>query len=350
MPNPLIGIGLHGVGALSSALCYTPQRKSKDWSWQTYWLTQAAVCWLILPLIVAVMTTPHLLAVLRDSPSMPMIKAFFLGLCYGVGGTAFGVAIRYLGFSITYAISVGLSSVIGTLLPPILSNQLSMLFHQNGSGWIFAGLGIAALGIAASGVAGKLRDENKINISGGESNRHHLVKGMLYAVVAGVLSAFFGIALSVGQPITDVAVQYGAGQFQGNVVLALACSGAFLSTAIICLVLHVREGSLHEYIAFVDGPTLSLLATNFGLAALTGALWYGQFLLYGVAHTFMGRYKFVSWTLHMTMLVLFSAMVGVALKEWSHCKRRTIAVLASALFLLLGAVGTIAYGSYIGGQ
>ena len=30
-PNPLLG-------ACSAALCYTPQKKTKQWPWQTYWL------------------------------------------------------------------------------------------------------------------------------------------------------------------------------------------------------------------------------------------------------------------------------------------------------------------------
>jgi len=51
--NPLLGTLLHAVGALSAAVCYTPQKATRGWSWQTYWLAQASVCWLILPLGVA---------------------------------------------------------------------------------------------------------------------------------------------------------------------------------------------------------------------------------------------------------------------------------------------------------
>ena len=44
--NVLLGSALHSVGAICAALCYTPQQKLRAWSWQTYWLTQAAICWL----------------------------------------------------------------------------------------------------------------------------------------------------------------------------------------------------------------------------------------------------------------------------------------------------------------
>ena len=50
-PNPLLGVGLHSVGALFAATCYTPQKKVKGWAWQTYWLTQVSFCWFLLPVI-----------------------------------------------------------------------------------------------------------------------------------------------------------------------------------------------------------------------------------------------------------------------------------------------------------
>ncbi len=350
MTNPILGAGLHGIGAFSSALCYTPQKKTKAWSWQTYWMAQAAVCWLILPIIVAALTTPHFLSVLRESPRDAMLRSFLLGLCYGVGGTAFGVAIRYLGFSMTYALSVGISCVLGTLLPPLLASQLSGLLQRTGSVWVFSGIAIATAGIFASGIAGKLRDTDQAgSIAITVAERTGLTKGLLFALVAGVLSAVFGLALAAGQPIADVAARYGAGKFQGNVILIFACGGAFVSTAIFCLYLHWKDKSLREYVSFADGPARNLLAANFALAVVTGLLWYGQFFFYGMAHTYMGLYRFTSWALHMSMLVLFSACVGVFLKEWRGCRLSTQLVLFSSFAALVIAVGFITYGSYLGG-
>jgi L-rhamnose-H+ transport protein len=350
MANPLFGVTLHGVGALSSSLCYTPQKKVRDWSWQTYWLAQASVCWLLLPISGAVLSTPHLLAVLHAAPPSSMLRATLLGFFYGVGGTAFGVALRYLGFSITYSISVGLSCVLGTLLPPILAGEVHRIAQQAGSAWIFAGVALAATGIAASGVAGWLRDRRPSHVGAAARPHSDLGKGLLFAIAAGLLSAVFGLALSAGQPIADTAARFGAGQYQGNIILVFACGGAFLSTLIICLVLHYREDSIHEYMAFADGPARRILAANLVLAMLTGALWYGQFLCYGIAHTYMGFYKFTSWSLHMSMLVLFSTGLGLALREWDRSGKQAIVSLLSAIVLLLTAVGFITYGSYIGGQ
>ena len=45
--NAFLGVGLHAVGAFSSASCYTPQKQTKLWAWEIYWITQASCAWLI---------------------------------------------------------------------------------------------------------------------------------------------------------------------------------------------------------------------------------------------------------------------------------------------------------------
>ena len=49
--NPFLGIAIHAIGALSSSACYAPQKKVSGWSWQSYFLTQAAFCWFLLPIL-----------------------------------------------------------------------------------------------------------------------------------------------------------------------------------------------------------------------------------------------------------------------------------------------------------
>lgn len=100
--NPLLGTLLHAFGAGAVALCYTPQQKLRGWSWQTYWLAQASICWLIAPIIGAWLTIPELGQVLSAAPRQAMVITFLLGICYGVGGTAFGLAIKHIGYSLTY--------------------------------------------------------------------------------------------------------------------------------------------------------------------------------------------------------------------------------------------------------
>src|SRR5512135_2771170 len=137
--NPFLGVVMHAVGAFFAATCYTPQKRVKRWSWQTYWLTQAAFCWFLLPILGAMLTIPDLFAVLREAPRDAMLNSFLLGAAYGIGGTAFGLSIRHIGFSLTYAIAVGLSSVLGTLIPPLVRGTLGTTLNKPGATWIIGG-------------------------------------------------------------------------------------------------------------------------------------------------------------------------------------------------------------------
>ncbi|MGH7980488.1 MAG: L-rhamnose/proton symporter RhaT, partial [Limisphaerales bacterium] len=260
-PHPLLGVGLHAIGALFAAICYTPQKKVRGWSWQTYWITQAAFCWFLLPIIGAWLTIPDLITVLREAPSSAMRNSFLLGMAYGVGGTAFGISIRYIGFSLTYAIAVGLSSVLGTLIPPLVKGTLATMLHKPGGSWIEAGIAVGALGIACAGWAGRLKEKDLS--AQNERGEFSLAKGLLLSLLAGVLSAVYSFALEAGTPIADVAAAHGAGVFRGNVVYIFANTGAFLTTAVYCLWLHARHGTLGELVELPAGSEEKALPVNF---------------------------------------------------------------------------------------
>ncbi len=344
--NPLLGVLLHGVGAFFAATCYTPQKQVKRWSWQTYWLTQAAFCWFLLPIIGAMLTIPDLLNVLREAPRSAMLNSFLLGAAYGIGGTAFGISIRYIGFSLTYAIAVGLSSVLGTLIPPLVKGTLGVTLSKPGAGWIVAGIVVGALGIAGAGFAGRLKElDLTANQTKGEFS---LMTGLALSLLAGVLSAVYGFALEAGEPIADAASAHGAGVWRGNVVYIFSNTGAFLTTAVYCLWLHARHKTLGELVELPAGPEKASLPLNWAMAVVTGAFWYGQFFFYNLGHVRMGTYKFTSWAIHMIMLVLFSNVVGLVLREWRACRRLTRSTVALALLVLVGAVLLLTYGNYVG--
>ena len=50
----------------------------------------------------------------------------------------------------------------------------------------------------------------------------------------------------------------------------------------------------------------------------------------------------------MIMLVLFSNLVGIALREWRACRRWTDRTIALALLVLVAAVLLLTYGNHLG--
>ncbi|MEX2028777.1 MAG: L-rhamnose/proton symporter RhaT, partial [Candidatus Curtissbacteria bacterium] len=230
---------------------------------------------------------------------------------------------------------------------PLVHGELGAILNKAGSGWVMSGVAIGALGIATCGLAGRSKEKDL------EKNRNSpssfsFPKGLPLCLLAGILSAMYGFALDQGQPIADVAEKYGAGHFQGNAIYIFANTGAFFSTAIFCLYLHFKQQTFPEYQRLAGKGKPSSLSLNYMMAFATGLLWYSQFFFYGLGHTRMGEYKFSSWAIHMIMLVLFSGIVGLVLKEWTDVKRGTKWTLALALTALIFAVLSLTYGNYTG--
>jgi L-rhamnose-H+ transport protein len=161
--------------------------------------------------------------------------------------------------------------------------------------------------------------------------------------LAGVLSALYGFSLDQGKPIADIAADHGAGNYQGNVVYIFSNTGAFVTTLLYCLYLHSKEKTFGQYISTGSKG----LFVNYLMAMLTGLLWYGQFFFYGLGHVRMGKFKFTSWAIHMIMLVLLSAVVGLILKEWKGTSSKTKQLLVSALVVLLAAILLLTYGNWM---
>lgn len=340
-PSPLLGTALHGIGAGSAALCYAPQRYLHQWSWQTYWLVQASGCWFLFPIIFAWFTIPELGTVLAEAPKAAMLKSYLLGVVYGVGGIAFGVAIRYIGYSLTYALAIAISCILGTLLPPILAGKLGETLAQTGSGYVIGGVLIGGAAMIVTGLAGFRRErEGASGVSGTPFNAR---LGLPLVALAGVLSAVFNLSLQAAQPVADVAAKYGAGHFQGNVIYLFSNSGAFTTTLLYVAWLATKNRSWGELLRTPDGTGL---LRNYLLSYLTGLLWYLQFFFYGLGHVRMGTFEFSSWAIHMILLILLSCGYGVGIGEWKQCRPSTKLMVTCSILLLFGAVGAITLGNY----
>ncbi len=349
-PNAFLGVGYHAVGAFFAANCYAPQKLIRRWSWETYWMTQAVWCWLLWPIVGAIVTIPQLGAILAEAPKGCMVVAFLMGIAYGIGGTAFNVSIRYIGFSLTYAIAVGLSAILGTLVPPMVKGEFGAVFAKPGAGMIVLGILAGALGIAVCGAAGRLK-EIDLQASAAGAGGFSLFKGLALSLLAGVLSAVYGIATNqVAEPVVEIARQHNAGIWEGNIRYLLVNPGAFVTALVISLYMARKNRSLGELAAVKNGDRndCGRLSLNYLLAVLTGTLWYGQFFFYNLGDVRMDAFKFTGWAIHMIMLVLFSILVGLVFREWKGCRPRALVTVLAGLGLLTAAVVLLTYGNHLG--
>lgn len=341
-PNPIAGTALHAAGGISASTCYLPFHRTSHWSWTSFWLVQALFAWIIVPLILGMTTVPGFFEILQNVPGHIILGAFLLGALYGFGGMSFGYATQYIGYSLTYTISIGISAIIGTLIPLLVRGEVVEYFSRPGGGIIILAMVVAMLGVGLCGWAGFRREKET-----GETKRFNMRKGLLLTLAGGILSAVFNLSLEYGQPIADMAAQNGAGHFEGNAKLIVSTSGCFVVNLVWFLVLAGRQNTLKEFTAKSGLSGLSRLK-NFMWSALAGTLWCFQFFFYGLGHVRMGNFQFASWLIHMSMLIFFSFLVGVTMKEWKCVSRRTYLLLIVALTVLCTSFIIMTYGTVTG--
>jgi len=351
--NPFVGVGYHAIGAFSAASCYTPQKQTKLWAWEIYWISQATFAWVILPIVFAFLTIPNYLDVLRACPPETLWKSFLLGVLYGVGGLSFGLGIRYIGFSLNYAIAIGISAGLGTLAPLIWHPHEGWIWtigekFSTGPGQIIlAGIIISLGGIALCGWAGALRER----ASGSAPSQFSFQRGVPLAILAGVLSSVFKFALDAGDPIKEAAIEAKASELLAmNAIYPFSNGGAWVTSFVWCAFLIGRNRTTSQFVR-LPGKKRASLSFYYLMALVSGAFWYFQFFFYGMGNSKMGEtYDFTSWALHMAMLILFSNFYGYLFREWEGATTIPKKVLHAGMAVIVASTLIITYGNYLGEQ
>jgi L-rhamnose-H+ transport protein len=209
--NTFIALLVIAIGSFGQSSSYVPINKVKNWSWETFWIIQGFFAWLLFPYLGALLAVPDgaTLGSIIGVDSMAALKAVFYGVLWGVGGLTFGLSMRYLGVALGQSISLGTCSAFGTLIPAIFFDKKD-LFHGEGL-MLLIGVSVTLAGITIIGYAGSLRAKNMSEEQKRAAVKDFaLTKGLLVALLAGVMSACFALGLSAGQPLADAAKEMGA--------------------------------------------------------------------------------------------------------------------------------------------
>jgi L-rhamnose-H+ transport protein len=348
--NPLLGVFFHWIGGLSSASFYVPYKRIKSWSWEIFWLTGGVFSWLIMPWLFASLQTHDLLGVIGAVPPETLFWCWFWGAGWGLGGLTFGLTMRYLGLSLGMAVALGLTTVIGTLGPPIYNNTLGALAATNSGQVTLLGIAVAVIGILVVARAGQAKERET---SGGDATvgvvEFNLKRGLAIALFSGVMSSCFAFGLKAGDPIRALTLAAGTDPlWQGLPVLCIVLLGGLTTNLIWCLILILRNGCGGEFIgrAATGAPATAVpLRANYLLAALGGTLWYFQFFFYTMGESQMGRFGFSSWTLHMASIILFSTLWGFALREWASASAGTRNLVRLGIAILIASTVIIGVGN-----
>lgn len=332
----LIGLLIIAVGAFCQSSSYVPINKVKGWSWESYWLVQGVFAWLLFPLLGALLAVPaghSLFELFTPDNQFNVLMTMLFGVLWGVGGLTFGLSMRYLGVALGQSIALGTCAAGGTVLGPVLLNAffpemgaLSSLTFAVISGVVVTLLGIAIIGIAGMMKANSLPEEQKK----AAVKDFNFPKGIVIALLAGVMSGCFNVGLEFGKEINfgDLTPDI----FKTLPATLLVTLGGFVTNALYCLYQNFKNRTFGDY---AQG---GLWLNNALFCALAGALWYSQFFGLSLGKGFLTEsptLMTLSFCVLMALNVTFANVWGIILKEWKGCSKKTIAVLVLGLCILV---------------
>ncbi len=333
--NTLIGLLIIAVGSIGQSSSYVPIKKVKSWAWESFWLVQGLFAWLLFPYLGALLAVPegHTLTEVLAAGDGAALKALFYGALWGVGGLTFGLSMRFLGVALGQSIALGTCSAFGTIIPALLAGTDLL----SGSGLaLLVGVSVAIAGIAIIGFAGSLRSKNMTDAQKKAAVKDFaLGKGLLVALLAGVMSACFSLGIEAATPIKELAVSLGTKTlYAGLPAIFMITLGGFFTNAVYCLFQNFKNKTLKDYFS-VSG---SDFINNILFCALAGVLWYSQFFGLELGKSYMTESPIMlafSWSILMSLNVTFSNVWGILLKEWKGAGTKTVIVLVTGMAVLI---------------
>jgi L-rhamnose-H+ transport protein len=354
--NALLGVIFHSIGGFASGSFYMPFNKVKGWAWESYWIIGGLFSWLIVPPLAAYLTIPGFAHIIAGSSSQILSITFMMGLLWGIGGLTYGLGVRYLGMSLGNSVVLGFCAAFGAIVPSIYYTinptigkiSFTDMLASPGGRLVLLGVLVCLIGIAISGKAGMMKegelseDQQKASVA-----EFSLIKGLIIAVISGILSSFMNFGIEAGKPMAHVANEawkalnpnQGEFLFQNNVSYVVILWGGLTTNLIWTTILSLKNKTYGD---FTNRATP--IASNLMFSALAGTTWFMQFFFYGMGESKLGNGA-SSWILHMSTIILTANMWGIYRKEWTGVTTKTKWTITAGITIIILAVALVGIGN-----
>jgi L-rhamnose-H+ transport protein len=296
-------------GLLHGSFAFPMKRIEGRWSWENIWLLYSIVGLAILPPFLALFTVPALGQIYRSIPFSTIALVALFGVGWGAGSVLFGQAISRVGMALGFAIILGITSTLGSLLPLAVQHPEDIWTPKGRM--LLLGLAIAVVGISICSAAGAMRDRDTRRqdptATGGR-----FVTGLVISILSGIFSPMLNFGFVYGEPLQTAARGMGAqANLASNAIWAPALLGGFLVNAGYAVYLLNRNRTWKLYSNGRPNPS------DWIGCAIMGLFWFGGISIYGMGAASLGRLGPVAgWPVFMSTVILTANILGFLSGEW----------------------------------
>jgi L-rhamnose-H+ transport protein len=331
----ILGFALILLGGIMEGSYSFPLKLNSKWDWEHTWGAGSLMALLLVPWPLAFWTVPNLAQVYHESSWSAIFWALLFGAGWGFGGVFFGLSIAMVGLSLGYSIIFGIIAINGALTP-LLMNEPGKLVTTGGL-WFLAAMFVMLLGIIVCAIAGNLKSKVAKPTSSTQSKKGSFGVGLIFCILAGVLSGLVNFAFIYGTEITHQARNSGADPLSAiNAIWALVFTANYLANVGYCVYLIFRNGNAKKLFASGTG--------SYWLRAIfMGVFWSGGIVVYGVGAYKLGKYgAFVGFPMLLAASLLTGNSVGWISGEWKGASSKSSRTMFAGIGLLLVAMAFLA--------
>jgi len=310
------------IAGFMSGCCMLPMKFVRSWKWENVWLVFTILSLVVIPWSLALAFVGRLFETYRALSAHQVAVPMLLGAGWGIAQILFGVSVKRLGLGIAYAIIVGLSAVLGTVVPFFV--QQRALAKEHTLELIICGVLIMATGIALTAWGGQINERAAAPVRNPVHRSYPLA--IFLAVLCGLMAPMLNYSFAFGQDIAKVAVAFGNRPASAvYAVWPVGLAGGLVPNLFYSAWLLVKN---HTWSLFRSNPP------DFFRSSLMGVLWMGAFAIYGMSATFLGALgTSVGWGLLQIFMILTAILAGVFTGEWRYASR------SAKLLLSIGIAG-----------
>ena len=336
MSQSLFGLGILVISGMLTASFPVPIKLSRDWRWENTWLVYATLALVAIPILIGGLSVPHLWRVYSSVPLRGVLLPLVFGFCWGIAQLTFGLAIARVGMAMAFAIVIGLSASLGSLIPLAVLHPQGLI-GRPGLVLLLTVL-ILAAGLILYGLAGRRRESES---DAGENIGARFRTGLLLCVFTGCFGSMLNLGFAFGSDVSRAAMESGASATLSTfAVWALVLSAGYLPSLVYTGHLIRKNGSLP---LFCKSPARETL-----LALLAAVLWLFGMLGYGIGATIMGTYgTSIGFAGCQTVLLLWSSALGVMAGEWQAATPPTRRRMRASVALIIVSMLVLGVGSLI---
>ena len=297
-------------------------KKYPPFSWAAFWGVYCLLC-IVVSAGAAWILAPELWKVIGSQGIAGLGLPLFCGALWGLSAIGFSKGIDKIGMSMVYGISMGISTVVGSVLPMVMHHE----FPKGASFAAFiAELIFTVIGVVLVTIAGVRRD--------GGAGKAKI--GVVLAIFSGLGSGAMNLGFSGSAWMSDAFAELGYSQTAVSAGKWLpVLVGGCIAGALYCAgELSVRK----EWKTLTDTGAGKRVGVLFGVSLI----WYAALLLYGLSVSMLGNIgSTVGWILFNALALVISVGWGLWSGEWKDSGKNKKILFAGCGVLILSWIFTV---------